>query len=40
MKIVDMHCDTISEIYKSKGSDNPQGLFENSLHIDIQKMKK
>ena len=29
MKIVDMHCDTISEIYKSKGSDNPQGLLQN-----------
>lgn len=38
MKIVDMHCDTISEIYKSKGSDNPQGLFENSLQMIYQKL--
>lgn len=40
MKIIDMHCDTISEIWESRHSDRPQELAQNSLHIDIQKMKK
>jgi len=46
MKIVDMHCDTISKIWESRKHDNPnqnhslQELSKNDLHIDIQKMKK
>lgn len=40
MKIIDMHCDTISKIWKSKRSANAQELAENTLHVDIQKMKK
>ena len=35
MKYVDMHCDTITELYNSNGS-----LKSNDLHIDINKMKK
>ena len=34
--IVDLHCDTISEIYKKKGLT----LRENNLMIDIKKLKK
>lgn len=34
--IIDLHCDTISEIYKNKG----MSLRENSLMIDIDKLKK
>ena len=34
MKYVDMHCDTITVLYKNHGS-----LKENSLHIDLNKMK-
>lgn len=34
--IVDLHCDTISEIYKNKGI----SLKENDLMIDINKLKK
>ena len=34
--IVDLHCDTISEIYKNKGI----SLKENDLMIDISKLKK
>ena len=30
-----MHCDTITRLYESKGS-----LYQNDLHIDINKMKK
>ena len=33
--IVDLHCDTISEIYKNKGI----SLKENDLMIDISKLK-
>ncbi|MBD5451822.1 MAG: membrane dipeptidase [Lachnospiraceae bacterium] len=40
MKIIDMHCDTISEIWQSRHSGKPQQLAANSLHLDIQKMKK
>lgn len=40
MKIVDMHCDTISEIWESQRANKPQQLYQNSLHVDIQKMQK
>ena len=40
MKIIDMHCDTISEIWESRHRGKPQQLAANSLHMDIQKMKK
>lgn len=52
MKIADMHCDTISEIWESRGSNafgkghnsgkqgKLQELSQNDLHIDIQKMRK
>lgn len=40
MKIADMHCDTISEIWKSRRRGSPQQLCRNSLHVDIRKMKK
>lgn len=40
MKIIDLHCDTISEIWNSKRNGSPQELSQNSLHVDIQKMKK
>ena len=40
MKIADLHCDTISEIWKSRRAGRPQQLFQNNLHVDIQKMQK
>ena len=40
MKIIDMHCDTISEIRESRHRGNPQELSANTMHLDIQKMKK
>lgn len=46
MKIVDMHCDTISKIWESRKrsisgeSDAPWQLSRNHLQIDLQKMKK
>ncbi|MCX7715353.1 MAG: dipeptidase [Clostridia bacterium] len=35
MKILDMHCDTITCIYEQN-----QNLFQNSLHIDLSRVKK
>lgn len=40
MKIVDMHCDTISELWKSRKEGRPQELSKNNLHVDIRKMKQ
>ena len=39
MKIADMHCDTISKIWESRKGECPQKLYQNSLHMDILKMK-
>lgn len=35
MKYVDMHCDTITKLYKQSGN-----LSDNDMHIDINKLKK
>lgn len=35
MKYIDMHCDTITKLYKENGN-----LASNNFHIDINKMKK
>jgi membrane dipeptidase len=40
MKIADMHCDTISEIYNTLQEGKACGLAENDLHIDLNKMAK
>lgn len=40
MRTADLHCDTISELWKSQKTDTPKRLYENDLHVDIQKMKK
>lgn len=40
MKIVDFHCDTISQLYDIKESGEDISLTKNRLHLDIEKMKK
>lgn len=47
MKVVDMHCDTISALYNAmrkdkEGNVSPSdfGLKKNHLHIDLEKMEK
>ncbi|MDE7184089.1 MAG: membrane dipeptidase, partial [Lachnospiraceae bacterium] len=40
MKIADLHCDTIFEIWQSRRAGSPQQLAQNNLHVDIQKMRK
>ncbi len=38
MKYIDMHCDTIAELYYKKAAGKPYALYENDLHIDITKL--
>ena len=40
MKIVDFHCDTISEIYELRKKGEDISLKENKLHLDIENLKK
>lgn len=40
MKIVDMHCDTIGAIYHRKLQGEDISLAKNSLHMDLERMKK
>lgn len=39
MKVVDMHCDTISELYKDHKKGGSASIVENSLMMDLKKMK-
>ena len=38
MKVVDMHCDTIGEIYENRLLGNCYNLKENNFHVDISKL--
>lgn len=38
MKVADMHCDTIGEIYENRLLGNYYNLKENNFHIDISKL--
>ncbi len=40
MNIIDMHCDTISELFEKKRNGSVENLYKNNLHIDIQKLIK
>lgn len=40
MKVVDMHCDTMAEIYYSHRDGGNASILENNLHIDLKKMQK
>ncbi len=40
MKIVDMHCDTVSALYDKKSRGGQEELRENGGHIDLLRMKK
>lgn len=40
MKVIDMHCDTISELMLAEDRGEKLSLRENSLHVDLMKMKK
>ncbi len=38
MKYIDMHCDTVAEMYYRKRDGRPYSLYENDQHIDIKKL--
>lgn len=40
MKVADMHCDTISEIYGAQRNGVKANLLKNHLHIDLEKLTK
>ena len=40
MKVVDMHCDTIAELYYDHCKGGSASILENSLQIDLNKMQK
>lgn len=40
MKIVDMHCDTISRLLELEEKGTPEGLRENTGHLDLLRMKQ
>lgn len=40
MKVVDMHCDTINELWKAEKEGKKLSLLDNSLHIDLKKMQQ
>lgn len=40
MRVVDMHCDTICEIYEGRKRGEEVGLRTSELHLDLEKMKR
>ncbi len=40
MKYIDMHCDTIYELYKKQRSGSGESLRENCGHVDLGRMEK
>ena len=40
MKVADMHCDTIAEIFYANKEGKECSLLKNHLHLDLEKMKK
>ena len=40
MQIADMHCDTVSAIYKARTSGLPAGLLSNPFQVDLDKMRR
>ena len=40
MKVIDMHCDTVGELWKAEKAGKPMSLRQNNLHIDLTKMQK
>lgn len=40
MKIIDMHCDTISELLKKKRTGKGESLLQNTGHVDLERMRK
>ena len=39
MKAIDLHCDTIGELYWLKKEGHPQSILKNSRMVDLEKME-
>lgn len=39
MRVADMHCDTLSEIYCAQKQGKETHLDSNSFHVDLDKLK-
>ena len=39
MKAIDLHCDTIGELYRLKKEGHPQSILKNSRMVDLEKME-
>jgi len=39
MRVIDMHCDTISELYALKKEGGEASILDNQLHLDLRRMK-
>ena len=40
MKVVDMHCDTISELFYRKEEGRGHSVWKNDCHVDLERMEK
>lgn len=40
MKVVDMHCDTIAEIFEDHKNGGRKSILCNDMHLDLERMKK
>ena len=40
MKVIDMHCDTIGELFRLREEGRPGSLRENAGHIDLLRLRK
>jgi membrane dipeptidase len=40
MKVVDMHCDTISGLWRSRQQGTVKSLRRNDMHLDLEKLQK
>lgn len=38
--VIDLHCDTVSAIYKRRGRGEEAGLRDSTLHLDLNRMKE
>ena len=40
MKVVDMHCDTISELFYRMEDGKEHSVWKNDCHVDLERMEK
>lgn len=40
MKVVDLHCDTLSRLLRAERTGGPESLLRNHMHVDIEKLMR